>query len=37
MGYARKDVENCECERCKETEGKNLLGKALMEVRSKLK
>ena len=28
---------NCECERCKETEGKNLLGKALMEVRSKLK
>ena len=28
---------NCECEHCKETEGKNLLGKALMEVRSKLK
>lgn len=27
---------NCECKECKNIEGKNLLGKALMEVRSKL-
>ena len=27
---------NCECEKCKDKEGKNLLGKALMEVREKL-
>jgi len=27
---------NCECEKCQEIEGKNLLGKALMEVRNKL-
>lgn len=28
---------NCECEKCKNKEGKNLLGKALMEVRKRLK
>lgn len=27
---------NCECVRCKNTEGRNLLGKALMEVRKRL-
>lgn len=27
---------NCECEKCKDKEGLNLLGKALMEVRAKL-
>lgn len=28
---------NCDCEKCKTIEGKNLLGKALMEVRERLK
>ena len=28
---------NCDCERCKNKVGRNLLGKALMEVRSKLR
>lgn len=28
---------NCECDRCKDKEGLNLLGKALMEVREKLR
>lgn len=36
-GWHDNEWGNCECERCINIEGKNLLGKALMELRDKLR